>query len=214
LWRHAGRPVKLVVTREQCFTVATYRAETRQHLQLAAARDGRLQALTHDGIELTSRADRYAVSGIESSTRLYDCPNISAKVQDVRADRNSPGFMRAPPETPYLFALESGMDELAYALNMDPVQLRRVNETSREPVHKLPFTSRSLMPCFDAAQQAFGWSERDPRPGSMRSGDWLVGYGCASAMYPTQLNAAVANAVFHATGKRIRKLPIRVEQLL
>jgi xanthine dehydrogenase YagR molybdenum-binding subunit len=186
------RPVKLVLTRSQGFTNATYRAETRHHVRLGAERDGRLTALMHDGWELTSRNDAYAVAGIESSTRLYKCSNIKASVCNVRADRNTPGFMRAPPETPYLFALESAMDELSYALGMDPVELRRVNDTDREPIRNAPFTSRSLMRCFDVASEAFGWSKRDPRPGSMRDGDWLLGWGCASAVYPTQMAPATA----------------------
>ena len=92
--------------------------------------------------------------------------------------------MRAPPDVPYMFALESAMDELAYALKMDPVELRRVNDTQIDPVDGKPFSSRSLMACFDAAAAKFGWSKRDPNPGAMRDGDWLVGWGCATATYP------------------------------
>jgi xanthine dehydrogenase YagR molybdenum-binding subunit len=186
------RPVKLVVTREQCFNVGTYRAETRQHVKLAAQRDGRLQSFVHEGWELTSRADRYAVVGIESSTRMYACPNIRAKAWNVSADRQTPGFMRAPPETPYLFALESAIDELAYALEIDPVELRRINDTHCDPIHGVPFTSRSLVPCLEEASQAFGWSQRTAAPGSMRDGNWLVGWGCASAAYPTKQGPAAA----------------------
>jgi xanthine dehydrogenase YagR molybdenum-binding subunit len=198
--RRLKRPVKLVLTRGQGFTNATFRAETRQHVQLAATRDGRLQALIHDGWELTSRADAYAVAGIESSTRLYACPNIRASACNVRADRHTPGFMRAPPETPYLFALESAMDELAYELAMDPVELRRINDTQHEPIKGLPFTSRALMRCFDEASHAFGWAKRDPQPGSMRDGEWLLGWGCASALYPTQMAAATARVRLERNG--------------
>jgi xanthine dehydrogenase YagR molybdenum-binding subunit len=184
--RKVGRPVKLVATREQGFSIATYRAETRHHLQLAATGDGRLVALRHEGWEVSSRPDAYSVSGTDASTRLYACANVDSKVSIVRADRNTPGFMRSPPETPYLFALESGMDELAYALKMDPVQLRLNNDTAVEPIHGLPYTSRHLRECFEAAASAFGWSQRTPAPRSMRDGDWMVGWGTASTMYPTQ----------------------------
>ena len=161
--RKLGRPVKLVPTREQGFTIATYRAETRHRIKLAASRDGKLQALSHDGFEVTSRPDPYAVAGTDASTRMYACPNIASTVTIVRADRSTPGFMRAPAETPYFFALESAMDELAVALDMDPVELRRVNDTQTEPIKGLPFTSRTLMPCFDQAAAAFGWSKRNRR---------------------------------------------------
>ena len=146
-----GRPVKLVATREQGFTIATYRAETRHQVQLGATRDGKLTALMHEGWEVTSPAGHYMVAGTEATTRLYACPNVASKVTIVHADRNTPGFMRAPPETPYIFALEVAMDELAYALAMDPIELRRVNDTRSEPIKGLPYTSRPLMKCFDAS---------------------------------------------------------------
>ena len=190
--RQLNRPLKLETTRAQGFTVATYRAETEHRVRLGAGRDGRLVALSHEGREISSRPDDYKVAGTDATTRMYACPNVASKVTIVHADRNTPGFMRSPPETPYMFALECAMDELAVALDMDPVELRRVNDTMKEPIKGLPYTSRALMPCFDAAAKAFGWERRSRAPGSMRDGDWLVGWGCASTVYPTQVAAATA----------------------
>jgi len=195
------RPVKLVPTRDQGFTVSTYRAETRHHLQLAAGKDGKLQALVHEGREVTSRPSGYNVSGVETTARMYACPNIATRVNVVHADRSTPGYMRAPPDTPYMFALESGMDELAYALGMDPIELRRRNDTQTDPLDGKPFSSRSLMKCFDAAAARFGWSRRDPRPGSMRDGDWLVGFGCATSCYPSNIGPAAARLSLSPDGK-------------
>ena len=154
--RRLGRPVKLVATRDQGFTIATYRAETRHTIQIGANPDGRLTALRHEGAEISSRADAYAVGGTKTTTRLYACPNVASLVSIVRADRNTPGFMRSPPEVPYMFALESAMDELAVKLNMDPIELRRINDTSSELIEGKPYTSRSLMACYDEAAKAFG----------------------------------------------------------
>ena len=190
--RRLGRPVKLMATRDQGFTIATYRAETRQHVQLAAGRDGKLMALVHEGEELTSRPSGYNVAGVETTARIYACPNIDTRVQVAHADRNTPGFMRAPPETPYMFALESAMDELAHALGMDPIELRRVNDTQTDPLEGRPFSSRSLMTCMDEAAAEFGWSRRNPKPGATTDGDWQVGYGCATACYPSNIGAAAA----------------------
>jgi xanthine dehydrogenase YagR molybdenum-binding subunit len=201
--KRVGRPVKLVPTRDQGFTIATYRAETRHHMKLAATRDGKLLALSHEGWEVTSRPSGYNVAGVETTARMYACPNIATAVNVVHADRNTPGFMRAPAETPYMFALESAMDELAYALNMDPVELRRVNDTQIDPVSGIPFSSRSLMQCFDQASAQFGWAKRDPKPASMRDGDWLVGYGCATACYPTNIGPAAARVSITSNGKAI-----------
>jgi xanthine dehydrogenase YagR molybdenum-binding subunit len=100
--RRLNRPVKLVASRDQGFTIATYRAETRHQIKLGATRDGKLVALRHEGAEISSRPDAYAVGGTKTTTRLYDCPNVDSLVSIVRADRNTPGFMRSPPEVPYV----------------------------------------------------------------------------------------------------------------
>ncbi|MEV4758237.1 xanthine dehydrogenase family protein molybdopterin-binding subunit [Micromonospora sp. NPDC049559] len=198
--RRLKRPVRLAVTRAQMFTISTYRAETRQHVRLGATPDGKLQALSHRGWEISSRPDPFRVAGTESSTRLYACPNIGAAVTVVHADRNTPGFMRCPPEVVYLFALESAMDELSYALGIDPVELRRINDTMIEPVNGRPYTSRHLVECLDAAASAFGWADRDPRPGSMRDGDWRVGYGCAALSHTAHIAPASARVTYSSQG--------------
>lgn len=199
--RVVKRPVKLVATRDQAFTIMTYRAETRHHVQLGATRDGKLTAYRHEGWEITSRPDDYKVSGTESSTRLYDCANVDSKVWIHNADRNTPGFMRSPPEVPYIFALESAMDEMAYALDMDPVALRLRNDTDVEPIKGLRYTSRNLKNCFEAASKAFGWERRTPVPRSMRDGDWLVGWGTATSLYPTNVAPAAARVRLSPEGK-------------
>ena len=199
--RHLGRPVKLVATRDQGFTIATYRAETRQHVQLASGRDGKLAAFRHEGLEVTSRPSDYNVAGTDTTARMYACPNIETAVEVIHADRNTPGFMRAPPDTPYMFGLECGMDELAHELGMDPIELRRVNDTRTDPLEGRPFSSRSLMKCFDEAAQAFGWSRRNPTPGAMREGDWLIGYGCATACYPSNVAPCAARLSLSPDGK-------------
>jgi xanthine dehydrogenase YagR molybdenum-binding subunit len=195
-----GRPVKLVATRDQGFTIATYRAETRHHIRLGATRDGKLQSLYHEGFEVTSRPDNYMVSGTDASTRLYACANVNSKVSIVHADRNTPGFMRSPPETPYIFALECAMDELSYALGIDPVALRRINDTRIEPIKGLPFSSRSLVQCFDQGAAAFGWSRRSAKPRSMRDGDWLIGWGTATTVYPSNIAPAAARVTLFPDG--------------
>ena len=199
--RRLKRPVKLVPTRDQGFTVSTYRAETRHHIQLGANRDGRLTALVHEAWEATSRPSGYNVSGNETTARMYACPNIATKVNVTHVDRSTPGYMRAPPDTPYMFALESGMDELANALGMDPIELRRINDTQTDPVDGKPYSSRSLMKCFDQGAAKFGWSRRDPKPGSMRDGDWLVGFGCATSCYPSNIGPAAARLSLTPAGK-------------
>ncbi|HKU07009.1 MAG TPA: xanthine dehydrogenase family protein molybdopterin-binding subunit [Bradyrhizobium sp.] len=201
LSRALNRPVKLVATRDQGFNISTHRAETRHKVQIGASRDGKLTALRHEGWEVSSRADAYAVAGTKTTTRMYACPNVDSLVSIVRADRDTPGFMRSPPEVPYMFALESAIDELAWLLRMDPIELRRVNDTMNEPIGGKPYTSRSLMACYDEGAKAFGWDKRKQEPKSMEDGDWLVGYGCATACYPTQMAPAAARVRLQRDGR-------------
>jgi xanthine dehydrogenase YagR molybdenum-binding subunit len=195
-----GRPVKLVATRDQGFTISTYRAETRQRIRMGAGRDGRIAAFIHDGREVTSRPDAYSVAGVEDSARMYGFGAVKTSVALVRADRNTPGFMRSPPVVPYIYALESAMDELAVTLGMDPVELRRVNDSMRDATGK-EWSSRSLMTCYDEAAAAFGWKARTPQPGSMRDGDWLIGWGCATATYPTHHGPSAVRVRLAPTGE-------------
>jgi xanthine dehydrogenase YagR molybdenum-binding subunit len=201
LARKLRRPVKLVATRAQGFNVSTYRAETRHRVQLGAGKDGKLTALRHEGWEISSRADAYAVGGTKTTTRLYACPNVESLVSIVRADRGTPGFMRSPPEVPYMFALESAMDELAVQLKMDPIELRRVNDATREPIGGKPYTSRSLIACYDAGAKAFGWEKRKSEPKSVSHDDWLIGYGSATTCYPTQMAPAAARVRLQRDGR-------------
>jgi xanthine dehydrogenase YagR molybdenum-binding subunit len=198
--RKLNRPVKLVATRDQGFTIQTYRAETRQRIRMGAQRDGKITAFIHEGQEITSRADPYAVAGVEDSARLYGYGTVKTHVTLVHADRNTPGFMRSPPVVPYIYALESAMDELAVKLDIDPIELRRINDSMTDATGKT-WSSRSLMKCYDEAAKAFGWRQRNPAPGSMRDGEWLIGLGCASAVYPTHVGAAAARVRLLANGK-------------
>jgi xanthine dehydrogenase YagR molybdenum-binding subunit len=198
--KRLNRPVKLVATRDQGFTIQTYRAETLHHIRMGAERNGKITSFIHEGIEMTSRPDPYSVAGVEDSARLYGFGSVKTSVTLAHADRNTPGFMRSPPVVPYIYALESAIDELAVTLDMDPVELRRVNDSMTDATGK-PWSSRSLMTCYDEAASRFGWSRRDPKPGAMRDGDWLIGWGCASAVYPTHVGAAAAHVRLTADGK-------------
>jgi xanthine dehydrogenase YagR molybdenum-binding subunit len=132
------------------------------------------------------------VSGDEDTAQHYAYCAVTTKVNVVHADRNTPGYMRSPPVVPYVYALENAMDEMAIKLGMDPIEFRRVNDTMTSPIGGKPYSSRSLMQCYDQAAVAFGWHNREPQPRSMRDGDWLIGLGCATALYPTHVGPAAA----------------------
>jgi xanthine dehydrogenase YagR molybdenum-binding subunit len=199
--RDLKRPVKLYVTREQGFTVASFRAETRQEVKIGAQADGLITTFVHTGRELSSRPDTYFVNGAENTTRMYHADNIKTGLTVVHADRQTPGFMRAPPETPYFFALESAVDEMARELDMNPVELRIRNYVDYGPVRGVPFTSRSLVECYRQAGEAFGRSNYTPAVGSMRDGDELIGWGVATATYPTQMSPCAVRVSLDTTGE-------------
>ena len=158
--RRLNRPVKLVATRDQGFTIATYRAETRHEIQLGASRDGKLIALRHEGCGGVVAADPYAVGGTKTTHAALCLPERRQHGLD-RARRPQHARLHAlAAGSAYMFALESAMDELAVKLNMDPIELRRINDTMKEPIGGKPYTSRSLMACFDEGAKAFGWSKR------------------------------------------------------
>jgi xanthine dehydrogenase YagR molybdenum-binding subunit len=131
---------------------------------------------------------------------MYDYPAILTRVNVAHADRNTPGFMRAPPDTPYMFPLECAMDELAVKLGLDPIELRRRNDPARDPIDGTAWSSRHLIACLEQGAERFGWSGRSPEPGSMRDGDWLIGWGCASAAYPSNIASTAARVTLRPDG--------------
>jgi xanthine dehydrogenase YagR molybdenum-binding subunit len=182
--RRLGRPVKLVLTREQTFHCASFRPATRHAVALGADADGRIVAAVHEVSQQTSRHDLMPCACTEVTASLYAIEHFRGRETLVRTDVQTPGFMRAPFEHSSMFAFESAMDELAHQLRMDPVELRLKNDAQVDPYNGKPFTSRHLAECITRGAQRFGWSGRDPRPGFMRTGDgMLVGWGMAAGVY-------------------------------
>lgn len=198
--REVGRPVKLVLTRQQMFDVIGHRAETEQNVKLGATSDGKLTAIIHDGISHTSMFDEFVEPFTIATHMLYACPNLQASQRLVRLNKGTPTFMRAPGETPGTYALESAFDELAYALKLDPIKLRLRNHADIDPDKNLPWSSKSLKECYQLGAEKFGWSQRNPEPRSMRDGRYLIGMGMATATYPAYHFPASAKAMILADG--------------
>lgn len=181
-----GRPVKYAVTRQQMFSLVGYRSPTVQRVRLGADGSGELLAVGHDGIEQTSRVKEFSEGSAESSTTMYAAPNRRITTKLVPLDVPVTSWMRAPGKCPGMFALETAMDEMAEACRTDPVEFRVRNEPERDPASGLPWSSRNLVACLREGARRFGWSDRDPNPGSRRDGAWLVGTGVAASSYPTE----------------------------
>lgn len=194
--RAVQRPVKLVITRAQMFTSAGHRAETEQTITLGATKDGRLTALAHKGISHTCQEalGDFVEPFTVATHMLYACPNLQTSQRIIRLNTGKPTFMRAPGETPGVYALECGMDELAYQLKLDPIELRLRNHADTDPDTSLPWSSKSLKECYRLGAEKFGWARRNPQPATMRDGRYLVGMGMATATYPVMRFATSASA--------------------
>jgi xanthine dehydrogenase YagR molybdenum-binding subunit len=185
-----GRPVKLAATRQQMFALTGYRTPTIQRLRLGADADGRLTAISHEVFEQSSTLREFAEQTAVATRKMYAAPNRRTQHRLVRLDVPTPTWMRAPGETPGMFAAECAMDELAIAAGIDPVELRIRNEPEVGPETGLPFSSRNLIACLREGAERFGWAEREPR----REGRWLIGSGVASSTYPARRRASSATA--------------------
>jgi xanthine dehydrogenase YagR molybdenum-binding subunit len=178
-----GRPVKAALTREQVFTATATRPATVQKICIGAETDGTLIALRHDSWSSTP-ADRSFVEPTSHGTsrEWYAVRNVAISQKMVPLNVPPATFMRAPGEAPGSFALESAIDELAVALDMDPIELRLRNNSAAPPGKDLQWSSKHLDECFRIGAARFGWANRTRR--GRTDGDWLVGLGTATAMFP------------------------------
>ncbi|MEU0192172.1 xanthine dehydrogenase family protein molybdopterin-binding subunit [Streptomyces afghaniensis] len=194
------RPVRVVMTRRQMFSLAGYRSPTAQRVRLGADADGRLRALEHQSLNMTSSVHEFVEPSAAAGRAMYDADAHHTASRVVRLDVPTPTWMRAPGEAPGSFALESAFDELAERCGIDPIELRVRNEPAVGPVSGLPFSSRNLIACFREGARRFGWADRDPRPGVRRDGRWLLGTGTAAASFPAGVMPSTAAVTAEADG--------------
>jgi xanthine dehydrogenase YagR molybdenum-binding subunit len=199
--RVANRPVKLALLRPHMFGPIGGRSHTRQAIAAAATREGTLTALRNETVSQTSSFDDFTEPATLATRMLYRVPNNATVQRLVRCDIGTPSYMRAPGEAPGTYALEAAMDELAVALRMDPIALRLKNYAAEDPEKHLPWSSKSLRECYRLGAERFGWSRRPPAARSMRDGNVLIGWGMASAEYPTHRSPASALARLEPDGR-------------
>lgn len=194
------RPVRVVMTRRQTFSLAGYRSPTAQRVRLGADPDGRLRALEHRSLNQTSTVYEFVEPSAGVARVMYDADAHRTANHVVRLDVPSPTWMRAPGEAPGSFAIEAALDELAERTGLDPIELRLRNEPEAGPVSGLPFSSRNLAACFREGARRFGWADRDPRPGIRRDGRRLLGTGMAAASFGAGAMPSTALVTAEADG--------------
>ena len=196
--RVVGRPVKIALTRQQLFAMVGYRTPTIQRVRLGANAAGELTAIAHETIEQSSTLKEFAEQTGTPTRIMYAAPHRLTSHRLARLDVPTPSWMRAPGETPGMFALESAMDELAIACGVDPVELRVRNEPPVEPESGKQWSSRNLVACLREGAERFGWAAaREPR----RDGRWLRGAGVASSTYPAYQRPSEATAKALGNGR-------------
>ncbi|MGB7075702.1 MAG: xanthine dehydrogenase family protein molybdopterin-binding subunit, partial [Xanthobacteraceae bacterium] len=205
--RAVGRPVKLVLRREQMFGPVGHRAPTRQTLRLGTDSDGGLVALDHRTKTMSSTYDDFFEPASTPSQTLYASTAVATSHEGVRADIGTPLFMRAPGEAPGSIALESAIDEMAQACGMDPLAFRLKNYAEVEPISGKPFSSKALRECYRQGAERFGWQQRPLAPRQMRDRDgFLVGWGIGTATFPAHMFAAQAKAFLRRDGSGVMEI--------
>lgn len=203
--RVVGRPAKFAQTRQQMCGPAGYRSPTIQRVRLGADGDGRLTAIAHEVVAQTSALYEMTEPAAVATRTMYAASNRYTTHRLARLDLPANSWMRAPGESPGMFALESAMDELAVACGLDPIELRVRNEPTVDPEIGHPFSSRGLVACLREGAERFGWAQRNPQPRARRAGRWLVGTGVAASTYPAVQLPATAHVAVDAAGRyRVR----------
>jgi xanthine dehydrogenase YagR molybdenum-binding subunit len=194
------RPVRLTLTREQMFTLVGYRPLTIQRIGLGATTDGKLVGITHESHSQTAVYEEFTENAVNVSRFLYASPNANTRYKVVPLNVGVPAPMRGPGEATGSFALESALDELAYKLGIDPIELRLRNYAETDLERDLPWSSKYLKECYQLGSERIGWSQRPAKPGTVQDGDWLVGYGIGCGAFGAYRNKASAKIKLMADG--------------
>ena len=194
------RPVKLVLTREQMFTMVGYRPYAWQHIAIGAGKDGKLTGIMHHAISNTSKYEDFGEGIVNASQFMYACPNVNTTYKLLPLNINTPTWMRGPGPATGCVALECALDELAYKLNIDPIELRMINHTDVNPVNNLPWSSKFLKECYQLGKEKIGWQNRPMVPGSLKENGMLVGYGMAVGVFGAGRGQASVKGILKSDG--------------
>ncbi len=195
------RPVKLVLTRPQMFTLAGYRPQAWQKIGVGADANGNLMGISHQAISNTSRYEDFREGIVDVSRFLYKCDNVDTDYKLLPLDLSTPTWMRGPGEATGCYALECALDDLAFKLKMDPIQFRIKNFTEIQQESKLPWSAINLQDCYAKGAELIGWKNRKQVPKSLKEGDWYVGYGMGVGVFGAGRGTSTVRAILHKDGR-------------
>jgi xanthine dehydrogenase YagR molybdenum-binding subunit len=177
----ANRPVKVTLQRALMMNNTTHRPATIQRIRIGATREGRITAIAHESWSGDLPGGK-PETAVQQTRLLYAGANRLTRLRLATLDLAEGNAMRAPGEAPGMMALEIAMDEMAEKLKIDPVTFRIINDTTVDPEKReRKFSQRRFVQCLRQGADRFGWKNRNPEPGKVRDGRWLIGMGMASA---------------------------------
>ncbi len=199
--KRVNRPVKVSVPRQLMFTCVGHRPTFAQHIRLGADKTGKLNAMINDVRQSRSFVDEYTEDCVDPTSMLYGCANVAAIQWPLKLNTGNPTPMRGPGRVPALFGIESAMDELAEKVGIDPLQMRLLNYAELDESKNLPWSSKHLREAYQVGAEKFGWSQRNPKVGSMRKGDEILGWGMATMTWPAHQRDAEVRVRMLADGR-------------
>ncbi|TVR61318.1 MAG: xanthine dehydrogenase family protein molybdopterin-binding subunit [Spirochaetaceae bacterium] len=158
--RRTGRPVRIMLSREEEFLAAGHRPPAKVDVELGAKRDGRLTFIRARSLSTPGAHGRGGFQVCGPFREYYQCDNVET-IQDAVYTNTGPACaFRAPGYVEGTFALESAMDELAAALRLDPLELRIINHAERNQPRDMPYSQKYLLESYEMGAKAIGWTGR------------------------------------------------------
>ncbi len=201
--KEIGKPLKVSLSRDQMFTLVGYRPEAIQKVGIGAGQDGKLFGITHEADAITSSYQTFTEGIVNISRTLYACPNVNTRYKVYPLDLSVPTWMRGPGETTGTYALECAIDEMAHAVNMDPLQFRLLNYSETDPENNRPHSSKFLKEAFELGSAGIGWKDRNPKPGMTKEGNSFAGYGMGTGVFIAWRGGASVGVKFNSDGTLI-----------
>jgi xanthine dehydrogenase YagR molybdenum-binding subunit len=198
--KHIGKPVKVVITRMQMFTMVGNRPAAIQTIGLGANKGGKLTGITHRAYGETSTYENFTEGVVNMAKFMYQCDNVNTSYAIVPVDLGVPIWMRGPGEATGAFALESAIDEMAHALDMDPLDFRIKNDPETDQQKNKPFSSKNIKEAYKIGAEKIGWSNRKNKPGSLVEGPWQTGYGVSVGVFNANRGKASVKGILKADG--------------
>lgn len=201
--KHLGKPVKLVITRDQMFTMVGNRPAAHQKIGIGATKSGKLTGISHTAFSQTSVYENFSEGIVNMTKFMYECENVDTNYYVVPLDLGVPIWMRGPGEATGAFALESALDELCYKLKMDPLEFRSLNDPEQDPDKKRPFSAKNIKEAYKLGAEKIGWSNRKMIPGTVVEQGWQTGYGVSIGVFNAGRNRATVKGILNADGTLI-----------